>query len=207
MKILKKCLLSISTAITVLPFCTNDSILKTNDVKNNSEWENLLSNENIENIGHNVFNGIGKETISLKENDKKQIEENIIFLLNNDLSFYFNENNNINKTNLSKGISLKIFELYDHEREEIEEQNCGWFWTSHFWIATGWETAVFCSWVVVISLFGISFASDIYSWYTGSGCDFDVISTWNTYDGIHKKTIDGALNFKKETNCDWNYHW
>ena len=62
MQILKKCLLSISTAITVLPFCTNDSILKTNDVKNNSEWENLLSNENIENIGHNVFNGIGKET-------------------------------------------------------------------------------------------------------------------------------------------------
>ena len=57
--------------------------------------------------------------------NKKQIEENIIFLLNNDLSFYFNENNNINKTNLSKGISLKIFELYDHEREEIEEQNCG----------------------------------------------------------------------------------
>ena len=207
--ILKKVLLGLSVIGVALPFCANTANVNCgNGLKvSSSSCENLLTNENMEKLGHKVFEGISQEIDDLDEENVQQIQMNVSYLLDNDLSIYFATENKVDKNNLSENISSKIFQLYNFEKQEAEEQNCGWFLTTRFWISARLETAIFCSWVVVITLFGLTFAADVYGWFSGTGCDFDNISTWNLYEGIHKKTIEGAFEFKKESNCDWSYHW
>ena len=97
--ILKKVLLGLSVIGVALPFCANTANVNCgNELKvSSSSCENLLTNENMEKLGHKVFEGISQEIDDLDEENVQQIQMNVSYLLDNDLSIYFATENKVDK--------------------------------------------------------------------------------------------------------------